>query len=267
MSRAAYYLGYFVGRSDSPTDRPLRIDAGPPPPDAPHPPGPPLLVEPPLTVRRAGEIILFELPEITAWCDPRKGRGGIRLGAPSETDLDEFIHMVLVPMLIELALGRNWIGLHAAALSINGKGILLPGPSGAGKSTIFRAAHGLGYGVLSDDLVWLHIRDQDFYLRAFPRGLRFDRPPDPTMDEVRLRAIACPVIADRSDCIIQPISIMEVLSELLRQGGFLTGGALSGLRFRALVRAARSVPGYRMEAGRDRMAAPRALARLAAGLE
>jgi hypothetical protein len=267
VSRVADYLSYYIGRSGSRTSQSLRIDAEPPPPDTAPPPGPPLLTEPPLTVRRAGEITFFELPEILSWCDPRGGHGGIRLNAPSDRDLDEFIYLALVPMIIELALGRNWIGLHAAALSFDGKGILLPGPSGAGKSTIFRKAHRLGCGVLSDDLVWLRRDKGEFRIRAFPRGLRQDQIPAPTVDEVGLGMIACPKIVDRSDCILHPISMMEVLSSLLREAGFLSGGALYGNRFRALVRMARSVPGYRLEAGHDRTAAPRALARLASELE
>ncbi len=60
------------------------------------------------------------------------------------------------------------IALHAAALSLNGRGLLLPGGSGAGKSTLaaFLAAHGFHY--LTDELVFI-ARDQ-------PRIHPFTRP-------------------------------------------------------------------------------------------
>ena len=224
-----------------------------------------LLEEPPLVVRRAGELIVFELPRIQAWCDGAHGRAGIVIQQPSDVELDLFVGLALAPMLIELAPSRGWLGVHAAGIAIGGVGILLPGPSGAGKSTIFRGAHRAGHGVLSDDLVWLHPSASGTTMVAFPRGTGVEPAPGPTADDVALRAIVCPVIAGGENR-LRPLVFSDALDVLVDQGGFLTTGAPAGDRFRALVRLARSVPAYRLEAGRRRQDVPALLADLAGSL-
>ena len=45
--------------------------------------------------------------------------------------------------------------IHAAAIASAGRALLLVGPGGMGKSTLAYLAHTAGYGVLSDDRVWV----------------------------------------------------------------------------------------------------------------
>jgi hypothetical protein len=61
-----------------------------------------------------------------------------------------------------IASRRDHLVLHAGAVSVGGRGLLLPGPSGAGKSTLTAALVSRGFGYLSDELAaidpsWLEI--------------------------------------------------------------------------------------------------------------
>lgn len=259
--QVAAFLAHFVGREPGPKQPPLRITADPPPGGT-EPTGEPILVEPPVVVRLAGELTFFDVPGIRGWCDPLRSRAGIVFRNPSDAALEQFACMAFAAMLFELAQGRGWLGLHAAAVSVDGRGILLPAASGAGKSTIFHHAHTSGLGVLSDDLVWLQETPGPFRIRAFPRNLSGIPDPDPTDDDVALRAIVCPTIAARRDSRLIPLAVPEVLEVLLAQTGFLTGGPLAGERFKAWVRVARAGPAYRLEAGSDRDQVPPILAGL-----
>lgn len=225
-----------------------------------------VLEEPPLVVRRVGDLTLFEMPGARAWCDAAGGRAGICLEQPSESELDLFVGMVLAPMLIELAAGRGWLGVHAAGVEIDGVGILLPGPSGAGKSTMFGQVHRAGHGVLSDDLLWLRLAAEGPRMYPFPRGTYSAPVPAPTTSGVALRAIVCPVVAGAVESRLVPLAFPQALKTLIDQGGFLTAGAAAGDRFRALVGIARAVPTYRLEAGRRRTDATALLAKLASQL-
>ncbi len=252
IRRAAELLDRFVVGDDPADPPPIRITAEVPPVGVPA--GSALVVAPPVEVRRMGELIFYDTPEILGWCDVRAGRGGVVAADPTGPQIERFVDQVLCAMLFELAPGRGWLGIHAAAVAFGGRGILLPGASGTGKSTIFAHARAAGLDVLSDDLVWLRQSGEGFRLHAFPRG---DRPAAaPTADDVPLVAIVCPAIAPRAWSERVPTPLAETLGVLLTQSGFLGAGSAAGDRFRLLVRAARSVPGYRLEAGSDHRRVP-----------
>ncbi len=263
LGRIERFLGHFTGNGDARSATapiPVTSESLPEAAAAPRT----LLEEPPLLVRRAGELVLFELPRIRAWCDGALGRAGICMEQPSDTELDQFTALALAPMLIELAASRSWLGVHAAGVAIGDFGILLPGPSGAGKSTIFGQMHRAGHGVLSDDLMWLRPAPGGPRMVAFPRGGRAEQVPAPTADEVVLRAIVCPTVSSGAKTRLRPLAFPAALQSLIRQGGFLTSGAQARDRFGAFVHLARSVPAYRLEVGWRRPDAPAVLARLAA---
>ncbi len=254
IRRAAGLLGRFVGRDDRAAIPLLRITAEAPP-EGVRPAGPILVAAPPVEVRRAGDRILFETPGVLGWCDVRAGRGGVVAGGATGLEIERFVDQVLRAMLFELAPGRGWLGIHAAAVAAAGRGILLPGPSGAGKSTVFAHARAGGLGVLSDDLVWLRPSAEGFRLHAFPRGGA--RPATaPTVDDVPLGMIVCPVVVARARSELSPLTLAETLEVLAAESGFLGPGSAAGDRFRLLVRVAGSVPGYRLEAGSDRRRVP-----------
>ncbi len=262
LRRVERFLAYFTRPDAPPASEPIGIGSEAPPAEVDA--GDVVLEEPPLIVRRSGALTLFELPRVWAWCDAGRGRAGIQAHQAPAAELDLFVGLTLAPMLLELAPARGWLGVHAAAVAIDGTGILLPGPSGAGKSTIFAGVHRTGHGVLSDDLVWLRPAAQGTTMHAFPRG--GDAMPGPTADAAPLGVIVCPTIVDRTRSRLLPLDFAPTLEVLVDQGGFLSAGAPAGERFRTLVRIARSIPAYRLEAGRRRMEAPSLLDELSASL-
>ncbi len=64
--------------------------------------------------------------------------------------------------------------LHAAALSFEGKGILIPGQSGAGKSTTAALLTCHGFNYLTDELV--SISSEPFQIHPFTRPISLKRP-------------------------------------------------------------------------------------------
>lgn len=255
--RIAAFLGFFADREDPDFD-PIRITADPPPRGA-SAVGPPLVDAPPIEIRRAGEVIFFEAPGVSGWCQASRGRGGLTIEDPPGSLLDHFLQRAFGAMLFELACARGWLGFHAAAVAAGGHGILLPGKSGAGKSTICRHARRFGLDVLSDDLVWLRPAAKAFRLYAFPHG---PADPPPAADDMRLEAIVCPEIVERPDSRLRLLGLPGALDVLAEQSGFLTSGPAAGERFLVLVRLAGSVPGYRLEAGNVRVGVPALLERL-----
>ncbi len=257
--RIERFFYYFVGRALTPSKPPLRIVHAP----VPASPAGPSLVTGPVEVRRGNGASFYEVAGLHGWCDADGSRAAIELDDPSESmccppsvpprgRLEAFTSLALVAIIFELAAGRGWLGLHAAAVSVAGRGILLPGASGAGKTTIFGNAHRAGLGVLSDDLVWLRETSGGFRLHAFPRGLvAKDPPPEPTADDVAVCAIACPKITAQRQSRLVELPLTAVLEVLFAESGVLSLPA-AGERFRALVRLARSVPGYQLETGSDR---------------
>ena len=64
---------------------------------------------------------------------------------------------------------RGFLGLHAGAVAVNGRVIGLMGRAGAGKSTTVAALAGLGYPVLSDNILALYEEAEAFLVQpAYP---------------------------------------------------------------------------------------------------
>lgn len=61
----------------------------------------------------------------------------------------------------------GWI-LHAAALEVNGRALVLCGPSGAGKTTLTLALVERGFRLLTEEMVWI---GDDGTVRGLPRAL------------------------------------------------------------------------------------------------
>ena len=58
--------------------------------------------------------------------------------------------------------------VHASGIVVAGKAYLCYGPSGSGKSTLAALARNKGYQVLSDDIVMMCKRGENFYLQGVP---------------------------------------------------------------------------------------------------
>ena len=88
-------------------------------------------------------------------------RDGQHVVGPSPIS-DALAHLVTNVNLGVLSSCPDKLLLHAGAVSLGGRGLLLPGPSGAGKSTLTAALVSRGFGYLSDeaaaiDPAWLEI--------------------------------------------------------------------------------------------------------------
>ncbi|CCG40574.1 hypothetical protein [Magnetospirillum molischianum] len=78
---------------------------------------------------------------------------------------------LLGTVLAILCFQRGLLPMHASAVDIDGRVLLLSGVSGAGKSTLAAAFSARGYRLLSDDLCALEVREGHplMVLPAFPR--------------------------------------------------------------------------------------------------
>jgi hypothetical protein len=77
---------------------------------------------------------------------------------PDSLTLEDAATYLLGPVMGFVLLLRGVICLHASAVAVDGKAVAIAGPAEAGKSTAAAALAGLGYPVLSDDVVTLDDR-------------------------------------------------------------------------------------------------------------
>ncbi|MCG6963855.1 MAG: hypothetical protein LJE95_11365 [Acidobacteria bacterium] len=241
----------------------ITITVGEPGPELPSG-GELVLEQDELRIQRSEELVQFSLQGATAWCDTAHGRGGLLLTDSEPGVLDALTGLVLDPLLMELAVGRGWLGLHAAGVAWGGRGVLLPASSGNGKSTIFKAAASAGLDLLSDDLVWVHPAGDELKLWAFPRGAPSEPAPEPTIGCVPLAAVVHPTLSRRKTSRLEPLTQKESFENLVGQSGFLSWGRAAVERFQMLTHVAQ-VPAWRLEAGSDRHQVPELLRALLRG--
>jgi hypothetical protein len=77
-------------------------------------------------------------------------------------------HPLLTVALVETMKRFGRYPLHAAALALNGKGVLVPGASGAGKSTTSVTLVRAGFDFLADDTVFLTRSTDKLWVDGFP---------------------------------------------------------------------------------------------------
>jgi hypothetical protein len=114
-----------------------------------------------------------ELPRLRLWRTP----GGFRLVTPGgrwqEIDDEDVAVVSLLNLITEelhgALLGRGIVGIHAGAVEIGGRAVVMSGPSGRGKSTLTLGLLREGAGWLTDELA-LIAADAPAIL-PFPRGL------------------------------------------------------------------------------------------------
>jgi hypothetical protein len=92
---------------------------------------------------------------VHALCAPGEGTATISTGPDAARRLWLLSRPLLTLPLLEMAKRHGRFGLHAAAVAVDGAGILLPGATGSGKSTLALALALGGLDLLGDDFVFL----------------------------------------------------------------------------------------------------------------
>ena len=167
------------------------------------------------------------------------------------------------------------MALHAAALSRNGRAVVLPGRSGAGKSTLSTWLTKRGFNYLTDELVF--IRENSRAVEYFTRPINIKQwGLDAVNSEIDLKAHAGDTLTSQQvtmipphllnpdnqfeaaqlELILFPLHQKEVELELLRLSKAQAGLALmeclvnarnlNGHGFNEATRLAREVPAYRL---------------------
>lgn len=111
----------------------------------------------PLAARLVGrERILVASAGAAAWADV-PGMEAVGHVAPALLEDPERFREVLDTLVLFLLTRLDRHPVHAAAVALGARGLLLAGPSGAGKSSLAYAAHRAGLRVLSDDAVYVQL--------------------------------------------------------------------------------------------------------------
>jgi hypothetical protein len=144
-------------------------------------------------------------------------------------------------------LQRGRLILHASAVAIDGGAVAFVGPSGFGKSTTAAAFHARGHRVVSDDVLAVHVgNDQPIVFPGFPRlnlwpdaASRFAKGagarPDVRYTPAKRRRSAARgfsrepltlkriyVLAEDAAVAVEPMSLQDALIALVPNSGFVS---------------------------------------------
>lgn len=200
-------------------------------------------------------------------------------------------HAVFMLPLIELLRTRGLYNAHAAGLEIQGKGLLFPADPGSGKTTLTLALARGGFGLLSDDLLFLKQEGEQLALLAFPDDVDVTENTARLFPEIepylrpllpgRLKrqvsmaeafgtrtvarcvpaAVVCPRIAHTDHTRLESISPVEAFVEFAKSVT-LVPPKTAQVHLDLVGQLLREVPCYRMHTGRDLDALPGILQRL-----
>ena len=186
--------------------------------------------------------------------------------------------------------------LHAAGLVKEGRSCLFLGRSGSGKSTLTLHLVKNGYGLLSDDTVFLREKDGGVEALSFPEEINvseqtmklipeLSRVQNFTVNELRNKSsfsieelypgcvvdssvpalIVFPQIAEVESTTVAPMSRTEALALAMRYGYFFLDPSTTGRHFEILSLLARQTSCFRLYSGRDQEEMGRTVDRLLTG--
>jgi len=116
-----------------------------------------------------GGYFLLRYSDGTDFLVDRSGRQ-IWATWPEELTLEDTATYLLGPVIGFVLLLRGTHSLHASAISIDGKAVVIVGPAGAGKSTTAAAFARSGHSILAEDVVAISdVADEFLVLPAYPR--------------------------------------------------------------------------------------------------
>jgi hypothetical protein len=216
-----------------------------------------------------------------ALCDIANGVVQISIGPPEAEHLWLATHPTFVVPLFEMLKRRGYFNIHAAAVSIGGRGLLFAGHTTAGKSTLAVALCRTGVGFVSDDYVFLTERHDglkvlgfpeeldllDGTIRLFPelrgvldvakrpgwskRQIRVEEHWDvPQISECVPAVLMFPAVADTAVSTIEPIGVQEAIAELVPNVQ-CTQPASAQAHLDLLGALVRQCACYRLRTGRD----------------
>lgn len=205
-------------------------------------------------------------------------------------------NLFFYPLWAQLLKVAGLFPLHAAGLGREGLGFLFLGKSGSGKSTLSLHMVKMGYGLLSDDTVFLRLHGDEVQALSFPEEINvnddtvqmlpelgriesFTRNdlrekssfpieelyPGCVIESTRPGIMAFPEIVDSEETTLRPMSQTEALALSLRYGFFFLDPSTTAAHFEILSRLARQSKCYRLYSGRNQQELEQAVDRLLAG--
>jgi HPr Serine kinase C-terminal domain len=139
------------------------------------PPGGEVLYAP-----RVDQLYIRYEGQLAVLSEPSRGYTQISARGWHDRTLWLLSHPMFTVPLVEVLKRRGFFSVHAAGVSINGRGLLLAGKSGSGKSTLALALLKSGLPFMGDDTIFLTSRSGDLEVLSFPDEI------DVTDDTARL---------------------------------------------------------------------------------
>lgn len=230
----------------------------------------------------AADRLLVRLTgQVDAVCEPTLGRALIVLRTGAPTARWYASHPVFTLCLLELLREHRRQPLHAAALAIDGHGLIIPGRRGAGKSTLTLALVRGGFDLLGDDHCFMVADAAGQRVAGFPDEidvtestigffpelaflLERERHPGTAKRQLRMEdvyrashsaacrpaALVFPSVGESPRSALVPLAPAEALLELT-PNVLLTSGARAQAHLDALGALVRDCPAYRLTTGRD----------------
>ncbi len=224
-------------------------------------------------------------------------RRAVGFMARSSLDSDWLIsHLVFYPLWGQLLKEEGLYPFHAAGLARSGAAFLFPGASGSGKSTLSLHLVRSGYGLLSDDTVFLRESGGQVEALSFPEEINVTdetvelfpdlaRVENFTVNELRQKSsfsieelypgcvtgssvpamLVFPQIEDVEATVVQPMSRTEALALSMRYGFFFMDPSTTGRHFEILSQLAKQAQCYRLYSGRDQQDLERVVDKLLGG--
>lgn len=245
-----------------------------------------------------GEIVYFDETDqlfidyegaVRLLCDPTSGQVRVSVLKSEMDNLWLISHPMFTLPLIESLKRRGLYSIHAAGLSINGRGLLIAGISGSGKSTLTLILLRAGFGFLGDDMAFLSPAPGQLRVLAFPDEIDvtdetaaffpelvhiLSSPRLPNWPKRRLLAeefypvdfvsqcqpgvLIFPRVADQTKSVLHPLGQDEALLELA-PNVLLTDARSSQAHLDALAELVKASDCYRLESGRDFTELPKLL--------